>query len=29
MTMRMQMTSLIDAGVNDPMFLMFHGYGNV
>ena len=28
MTMRMQMTSQIDAGGNDPIFLMFHGYGN-
>ena len=26
--MRMQMTSQIDAGGNDPIFLMFHGYGN-
>ena len=26
--MRMQMTSRIDAGGNDPIFLMFHGYGN-
>ena len=24
--MRMQMTSQIDAGGNDPNFLMFHGY---
>lgn len=23
--MRMQMTSQIDAGGNDPIFLMFHG----
>lgn len=26
--MRMQMTSQIDADGNDPIFLMFHGYGN-
>jgi phospholipase/carboxylesterase len=28
MTMRLQMTSRINAGGDDPIFLMFHGYGN-
>lgn len=26
--MRLQMTSRINAGGDDPIFLMFHGYGN-